>query len=390
MTVRAIHANFDSDQARQLRDRNLPATGIVVVALPPIRRLYEVCGIILEALGKNRAFSGSGRNLHEDLHYTKIWLRAHEIRHLVIVDAQQLSIRPLNGLITLADEAHVDLWLVTRPPTSDAFARAVACHGAQRLTLDDLPRPFAVAATVPQPTPKPFPAVPATDFHLFRAHCRDALPRADFARVDRRLSRAFTTAHAALTTRADAAGVAALVRDVLDAAPDDNELITDIRAIQIACFHHDRHLRADLPALLASEERPRIPLDEVPDALFAYRQPWRPAAALLARHGMNVSEISTIPFTAVEPNSGTVATEPRPIALPPKALPLLRALLLDQAPDTQEHLLIAKQPKAIARALRDIEHECGYPIVGRQLERQRPNARAWLRRLGITLKELHT
>jgi hypothetical protein len=390
MTVRAVHTNFDHNQARQLRDRNQPAAGIVVAALPPIRRLYEVCGLILEALGKNRAFSGSGRNLHEDLHYTKVWLQAHQTRHLVVIDAQQLPVRPLNGLIRLADEAHVDLWLVTRPPTSDTFVRALARHRAQPLTLDDLPRPRAVTTASTRPTRTPYPAVPATDFHLFRARCRDALPRADFTRVDQRLRRGFATAHTALATRADVVAVAQLVRRTLDAAPDDNELITDIRAIQIACFHHDRHLRVDLPALLASEERPRHPLDDLPDTLHGYRQPWRPVAALLARHGLTVTDINTIPATAVDPNNGTITTPHGPITLPAKALPLLHALLLDRTPDTHPPPLIPKHPKAIARALRDIEHESGYPTVGRQLERRRPNARAWLRRLGITLKELPT
>jgi hypothetical protein len=101
---------------------------------PDLRRVHVLAGDILAALGKRRDVAGKGRNQQEDLTHAGAWLRAYDIEHLVVTEAQRLHPTILTGLTRLAADAGAALWLVHRPPRDDAFVRALTRKQANTAT----------------------------------------------------------------------------------------------------------------------------------------------------------------------------------------------------------------------------------------------------------------
>jgi hypothetical protein len=184
----------------------------------------------------------------------------------------------LTTLIELTNTAEVTLWLLHRPPRSDAFVRSLGRRGAAPAALHEVPPPQAA-----QPdqlhVAEPLPTVPPNDFVTFRSACLERLPDDDAAaRVDAHFQAALDRGFRVLRDAAAAPDtVADLVHVLVNAAPADPELIVGLRAIQVAAWHHELFVQVDLPRILNSDERPRMTSVEVDRIVTAYRQPYRPS-----------------------------------------------------------------------------------------------------------------
>ena len=367
-----------------------PGSPIWVEARPNLRRIHVLAGDILAALGKRRDLAGKGRNESQDVALAVAWLRANHTRDLVITEAGRLHPLIVRSLIDLADRAGTTLWLLHAPPRSDAFDRILTRRAATTATPADVPRPGARTETAGQPT-APLPAVPAADFTVFRATYQRQLPPCDAARVEHRFRATVARCDAVLGSRgATADTVADLVHALLNPAPADPELTVDIRALQVAAWHHDLYVKINLPRLLRSEERPRLTAEHADAALLAYRQPYRTVTAALTRAGHGVADIAQITLGDVADDGHAVTCNGIRTSLGPDAARAVRAqrhLRTAEGADGPDPLL-PHTPKALAKALTEARIDLGIHLHGRRAERTRSRTAASLRPFGITVTDL--
>jgi len=387
MTVTAVDitARVIELPTRRLAD----GSPVWVEARPNLRRSYALAGDILAALGKRRDLAGKGRNQHEDITLATIWLRAHRTRDLVITDAQRLHPKILGTLCRLAADAGVDLWLLHRPPTSDAFLRALARRNDA--TKDFIAVPYFLLAVPAPAASAPFPVVPRHDVHLFRAMCEASLDGVERTRVLDWFSSVAARAHQHLVEHGtDTATVVELVDDILAGGPDDNRLIVEMRALQLAAWHLDVFVKVHLDVLLNSEERPTLPFTHVDDALAVYRQPHRILTCALTRRGHPIGDITGLRLGDVHDEGHLCTVGGRHVKLSGSIARAARAALLlrqhDGAVDADALLPYAAQ--TLAATLTDATNDIGMHVKGRRAERTRPNHSAYLRRLGITIARL--
>ncbi len=363
-----------------------PGSAVWVRVRPSIRRTHTVATDVMAALGKRRDLAGKGRNEHEDIQLAVAWLRAYDTRELVLVDAQHLGSKVLGNVVRLAATADVDLWLLHRAPGSDVFARALHRHASTTKTLADCPAPAPIRAT--PALVRAFPAVPRHDVHQFRTAVETTLTGPDRDTVLGCLDATAASAHTRLAAEgATAATVANLVDDLLLDAPCDDELITRIRGIQLAAWHHNVFLRVDLTTLLNSEERPSLPATEVDAALIAYRQPHRIITIALTRRGHSIHDVTELRRRDVLEGGQQLRIGDRIVDVPP---PVTRALrvALNIAPGEPDDRLLPYAPQTLAAVLTDATNDLGLHVKGRRAERTRPKHTAYLDRLGITVRRL--
>jgi hypothetical protein len=366
-------------------------TGAVwVEARPDLRRLHVLAGDLLAALGKRRDIAGKGRNEQDDVRHAVAWAAAHSLTDLVISEAQRLHPLILRSLITLAGDVHARLWLLHRPPRDDAFVRALGRRGAVEAELADVPLP--AAAPVPlDAEPLELPAVPADEFMTFR-HSYMRMPNPDdAARTDAhftatvgRCDRMLGEAGASQQTVAD------LLHRLLNPAPDDARLTVELRALQTAAWHHDLYVKINLPRLLHSEERPRIPLADADAALVAYRQPHRALTVAVTRAGRDLTDIGALRLRdAAEDGSALDVAGERITVGPHTARAVLAQRQLRLAAGTRpDDALLPYSPKALAKVLTEAAVDLGIHVHGRRAERTRDHTEGALRALGVTVEAL--
>lgn len=350
---------------------------------PDIRRAHTVATDTMAALGKRRDLAGKGRNEHEDFKLAAAWLHAYDTRDLVLVDAQHLGSKVLGNVVRFATDAGVDLWLLHRAPTSDIFLRALTRHASATKSLEDVPAAHILDASAPTPTT--FPVVPRHDVHQFRTAVESTLPDGQRETV---LAQFEASAHLAHRAMADASASTAtirrLVEDLLLDAPGDDELITRIRGLQLAAWHHDVFISVDLDTLLNSEERPTLAAAAVDDALIAYRQPHRIITVALTRRGHSLDAIAQLHAGHVIDNGRRLRIGDEIIEVPRA---VTHALRVARSIATNERLL-PHAPQTLAACLTDATKDLGLHVKGRRAERTRPGHTAYLERLGLTVRSL--
>lgn len=356
---------------------------------PNLRRAYILAGDILAGLGKRHDLAGKGRNQHLEITLATVWLRAHHTSDLVITDAQRLHPKILGTVCRLAADAGVDLWLLHRVPTSDAFLHALERRTDVTKHIDDVPPPRTLNNK--STAPAAFPTVPRHDVHLFRAAIEQALTGDARTTVLKRLNTISRDAQNTISGQGtNAATISRLVDDILADAPDDNELITAIRGIQLAAWHHDLFLKVDIDTLLHSEERPTLPETHVDDALPVYRQPHRILTCALTRRGHGLHDITALRLCDVHDDGASLAVAGQELPVPAGLARAARAALLlrqhDGAAPSDPLLPYAEQ--TLAAVLTDAANDLGLHVKGRRAERSRPGHTAHLRRLGLTLVDL--
>lgn len=361
-----------------------------VTVRPNLRRIHVLAGDILAALGKSREVGGKGRNQSQDVHLAAAWLRAHHCPALVVVDAQRLDPRILASLTRLAELAVTDLYLLHRPPITDATHRAIFRRTTAELPPGQVPAP----ATKPMPpvtTPEARFAVPRHDFHTFLAAARTHVPadHRDAVIADFADTMADTCHRIASSTNPQAETALALVGTITAAHPD-TVLTTRLRAIQRAAWDHDLHVSVDLDLLLASQERPRTPTGQAATELLHYRQPYRGIAWHLSHHHVGVTEIAQLPISAACPDGSAITCSTGTIAIPAALEAAVRAQLAIRAAEAADTgaPLLPYTPKTIAKTLTSAAADLGLPAHGRLAERQTLQPERWLKKLGVTIRTL--
>ena len=361
-----------------------------IEARPDLRRLHVLAGDLLAALGKRRDLAGKGRNEQDDIRHAVAWATAHAITDLAVTEAQRLHPQILRGLITLAGDVGARLWLLHRPPREDAFARALTRRGATDAEWTDVPMPAAAPhrAVVEQGE---LPAVPADEFTTFRHSCRQTLPAEYAARVDAHFTSTAGRCDAVLRDAgANRATVSGLLHRILNPAPADAQLTVELRALQTAAWHHDLYVKIDLPRLLHSEERPRIPTAEADAALAAYRQPHRAITVALTRAGRDLTDITAVRFGDAADDGSVVNLAGDRVVLGPhtaRAVQAQRQLRLAAGAGPDDPLL-PYSPKALSKALTEAATDLGIHVHGRRAERTRDHTEGALRALGVTVEAL--
>jgi hypothetical protein len=376
----------------ELRDPN----PLWIEVRPGLRRIHTLAGDILIALGKRRDVAGVGRNEHEDVDHAIAWMRAHEVTALVVDAAERLHPLILANLIRQMDRAEIPLWLLHRPPRSDSFMRKIDRLTTAR-TLTDLPQPQPTTTEMPPARcagdlPRPFATtltLPDTDFLFFMAACRRALSAEDAAVVEQQLASSVRQADATLSAHgATTATVAKVMQELLNPAPHDPELITRVRGLQIAAWHHDLYMQVDLQRLLNSEERPRLTAAAAEECLTVYRQPYRAITPVLTMAGLGVEDISTLPIRATCLTGTSVRVGQDRIELGERTARAVRAQLHLRGHAGPDAPLLPHTPKALAKALTEAAVDVGVHVHGRRAERTRDHSRSNLRALGITVARL--
>jgi hypothetical protein len=360
-----------------------------VTVRPNLRRIHVLAGDILGALGKRRDVGGKGRNESEDVTLAAAWLRAHEAEHLVVVEAQRFHPRILASLCTLADRSNVGLWLLHRPPITDATHRAITRRAPAARLLSEVPRP-----DTPTHQPEALPRrslgpVPTHDFHVFAAAVRATLDHEQQASTLALHAAAYDRTWNRMGTGTDSVTLVAdeLVQ-TLRAAPPEPELLCELRGIQLAAWEHDLHVAVDLDRLLHNEERPRTTPAQAAPALLTYRQPYRAIIWLLAANHVGLDTAASLPLGAVAADGHAVTVEGDQLAVPDALRPALRAQLVLRAGCPVDEPLLPYTAKTLSRALTEITDDLGLATHGRLAERQSSNPQTWLRKLGITIRRL--
>jgi hypothetical protein len=358
---------------------------------PDLARLHVLAGDVLAEMGKRRDLAGKGRNESEDVAHAAAWAVANGASDLVITEAQRLHPIILGGLVRLAKDVNVPLWLLHRPPRTDAFMRSLNRRGASDLVYGQVPCRRPLAAPQPLRPDVSLPSVPGDEFVTFRDACQRMLTGVDADRVDARFTATARLCDQLLTAGgANRAAVSTLLHELLNAVPTDAELTVDIRALQVACWNHDLHVQVNLARLLASEERPRVDPHIADEALTAYRQPYRAITVALTRAGCGVADLTDIPLGAANVTGDTIAIGGDRIALGTQTARAVRAqrFLRNASGAAPRDRLLPHTPKALAKALAEAATDLGIQVAGRRAERTRDRTGSALRALGVTVTSI--
>ncbi|MGZ4531332.1 MAG: hypothetical protein ACXVXP_03155 [Mycobacteriaceae bacterium] len=365
-----------------------------VVIRPDLRRSAVIAGDILAALGKRRDVAGLGRNENEDIALCLAWLQAYDITHLVMTEAQRLNPLVLRKIVDFAAFAQRPLWLLHRSPRTDVFMTALKRRHAHPMRLSDVPAPRMRADVLGQ-RPTLQVRLPEIGFHRFLSACKHTLPHASYDKVA--LRHAAVARHCYDRISRDGTDIdvlARLVDEILRPAPQDDLLVTDIRALQLAAWHHDLYMKTDISQLLASPERQLTDPHTVDQALVAYRQPHRPVAVALAAHQICVTDTQALRIRdarlATAGSSASITTRGgRRIDLEQHTGRALEALVRVRTARSSNHdqPLLGVTDRAVSQALNDANTDLDIRVHGRKAERH-THPQRWLRTLGLTVSEL--
>jgi hypothetical protein len=262
----------DEDDDPHLSDQveeHAGVPGVIVVRpMPGVANLRQLAIEVLIALGKHYDALARERQGARPWRLVWLWVRAEQVRHVVVFDAQRLPPPLWHQLETAAAEAGSTLWLITR---SHVDGHGLPVSGG-RCTPGDL------LAQLPSPADAPAQGspyregwlLPQDNFLTFRARCKDLLSRDRFAEVDTIYLETFRATRVWLadqdqrrlrrqTSRDE---VAQQLRILTADSRSPEETTVRVRAAQAACF---------LSGLLiqAAETRTGIPAD-VPTLGFNY------------------------------------------------------------------------------------------------------------------------
>jgi hypothetical protein len=222
--------------------------GVVVCHPTPGAATLSVLGEdLLVALGKRPGGPAAEGIRGRAWELARLWLRAEQVRHLVVLRAHLLPTPRWRELAELTAAAGTRLWLVAHHAGRDPDHRAdlgeirdgdVGPGRPWRVALSLLPTPATVVNGE-------FPEVPDVEFPLFRTTARRLLDPAGFAHVDtvyrttlaqaRDVARSWTRPGAVLGSVEGRHGAAVLQRLTIDAT-STAEVLTRVRAVQAGFF----------------------------------------------------------------------------------------------------------------------------------------------------------
>jgi len=301
-----------------------PDCGTVVFTARPARSAWPVGQDLLAALGKRDDVTGAGRRNNEDLLLIQAWLSAHQIRRVLTRHADFLTPEVLDALTLLAAAASVELLLVHDEGTSQHVVDHTDRHGAPTEDWASLARSMPVDDRSGDAPETELPGyLPRVAFPLFRAACRDLLPRREFLLVDAIYTKAFrawreqapdttTEAHSTLTR-------------LLATVSGQAEAVVVVRACQASALVLGGHVKVDLRTLLTEVQagRHRRLTPAQVRALRAYRPPWRSVAVILRDADLTNAQVQDLTLGQVDRTGALTGVPHEPFVA--EALTYLRA-----------------------------------------------------------------
>ena len=248
-----------------LRD-TLTATGADLLALPPPKSMDNVEQIVISRLV------------------------VRGVNTVIVLLAENLMPGEIERLNHVATAANVQLVLAYGLDCVDSIRASVNSAGGTLVASWD-----SLALNLPECVPPAedltdesgFPAeIPAADFPLFRAACRDLLPADQFARVDQVYREVFTDVRA-LTSHSDDA-LADYLRHRLAATDYASEGIVVARALQAATLLAGALVKIDIRGLelLILEARHRTLTATEAERLWKISSPHTAVACVLTDAGL--------------------------------------------------------------------------------------------------------
>lgn len=237
-----IDADDTGECVAELNARHDPERGVAVChprsGAAPLPVLGEDVLVALDKRPGGLVAEGVSRRGWE---LAGLWLRAEQVRHLVVLRAHLLAPSRWRELAELTAAAGTRLWLVVHQGGLGTGHRAALEETGAGLAPV---RPWRVALSLlptPPAPPHALPEVPDVEFPLFRTAAQRLLDPAGFARVDavyritllaaRDLARRWTRPGTGLASIDPRQGAAALQRHTIDATSLD-EVLTRVRAVQ--------------------------------------------------------------------------------------------------------------------------------------------------------------
>lgn len=419
MRIQTVLLYDTADDATWLRNLDRPHTAVLAVRPNRrSRRLAWLANDLLEAVGVSSDVSGAGRNASDDWELVALHYHQHQIRTLLVLEAHDLDNYLTGKLLELAATLDLQVILVAHPSRRGELPDLLDAWPHERLDRDQ----FRATWLTPDPTKHPATEqeegtsagdvdvrVPTSDFPTFRADCRRLLEEDAVEAVDHRyletLEQARTwadTEHDILAVREhDAAEdvVALWLRDRFDDCATADQMLTVVRATQVALFEAGIYLQVDIDAFLGANHRVHTAATRSPETwrrIAAYRQPYRQAACALAAANLSLDQMHQLTLTDLNDDASTITVDDRTVTVEPDARPCLQLLALERQIHgaTDNSPLFADEngeplsDRQLTLAVTDPLTECGVALVNGQVVRRTQQPNRWTRRQGISIQHL--
>lgn len=338
------------------------------------------------------------------------WIFAHDVRNVVLVDAQWIGPRVLPELVGMAAATGVTLWLVAHHPVTDDYVAALNNWPTIPATAAELAGLVEAAishrVTGSGVEHDVFPPLPADPFVTFRAEARRRLSGGDFERVDARYRAAHAAGREWFAVRAadevDAESVVRHLRGRLQGCASAEAMLIEVRALQVAAYSADWALSVDLPRFMAIAESVSAAAAESPETwrrLRAYREPYRGAACALAARDLAVDTMLAVTLDNVSADGRSVTVERHGVReelnVPGRADLYLRAQVWHRRFQgaSGSGLLFATEDgpmtdRSLSSAVRAPASEVAVTLSSQQIERGETTAQRWVRRWGLAVQAL--
>lgn len=347
---------------------------------PGLRRGAAIATDTLTALGKNIALSGQGRNEQEDIYLASAWMRARQIRDLVLWDAQELTIRTLPTATRVAELADANLWLLYQEPTQESLLRRLRPYESDISDLDLLTRK-APSTTRKSQRAWDLGSPTLSPFYAFRdeAAARNPLQLVPFDQRIQRAENAFNkSSHPEVVLRQQ-------LSEILHAGHPHARLVAELKGLQAAAWHRDYYIHIDFVRLLNSQELPQYPLTEVDEQLLSYRQPLRAIAISLSLRGHDLTQIQGLRLSDANPDHAYPQLSPNHEITDDLATCIHAQFHLRHAQTaTLNDPLLPLSARSLATYIRQAATDLGIHAHGRRVLTTR-KLQHWLSSLGITI-----
>lgn len=371
-----------------------PSSGVLTASTTMTRNAWTLSQDLLLGLGARHDLPGAGRNHGQDIALLTCWIRAYDIRLIVMLNAHLVPYpRLLSFLLDLGRATRCDVALThdesTITPVVDwARDRGARVHTSAQPLTAAMTRTARAPYALPTDDPALFPQfLPNVDFYAFRGMCQELLTRDEFAVVDDLYVRTFHEVTA--DPIGDDEDASLRLRALLSTVTTESEAITIIRATQAALFKTGRHLFVWMPTLriaMQREQHRRLTPAEI-RSLRAYRTPWRSSITVLHDAGLTTNEIADLTVADIEP-TGHLDNGAEPLT--DDARTFLRAhrhyRQMKGARDNDP--LITKNAAGIRAELRAIGRDLLVPTVSAQAGFDDTPSDTWRKALGVRIATL--
>jgi hypothetical protein len=324
----AFVADSEGTLTGRLTDFHSPDAGVAVVsAVDEIRQLSRLASSLVLSMGKTSGLLDPDRSANLATAHATAWLVADGITDVIVAHAEWLKPGVVTDLLQAGLVSGTRTWLIADTQMPEELYQVACSWDADPIEPAEFTRRWSQrqnqgrpAAPLPAPPSDPFPTVPTDDFPTFYGEARLHLTPEEWTRFDSTFQRAYEEARrlfdgGARTEDELSAGLHRLV----ESASDRAEIITRIRAAQVAAFRSARLLVVDINRFLqrSAEVVSAARLDAGQwKALRAFAKPRNAAVAVLAVLGLSPEEIIDLAESDVEASGASVDVSGRTVVVP--------------------------------------------------------------------------